>query len=197
MTAVAGDVVLKDLALKETALNEINLPVKVIWGQLGKLVLKIPWKNLYGSPVLFDIEDLFVLVAPESDIQYDADKEKKWALAAKQDELRRVEEAKKRAADKGQSILILKSVLIIFLVSDLIKADDTFVEKLITQIIKNVQVRVERIHVRYEDRSTRQGVFSVGATMNKLAVETTDKDGNPCFAQDFAKIIYKVFWFIY
>lgn len=95
-------------------MNEINLPVKVIWGQLGKLVLKIPWKNLYGSPVLFDIEDLFVLVAPESDIQYDAEKEKKWALAAKQDELRRVEEAKKRAADKGRELLSLNKSRLLF-----------------------------------------------------------------------------------
>lgn len=28
---------------------------------------------------------------------------------------------------------------------------DTFVEKLVTQIIKNLQVKISEIHIRYED----------------------------------------------
>lgn len=28
---------------------------------------------------------------------------------------------------------------------------DTFVEKLVTQVIKNLQVKISNIHVRYED----------------------------------------------
>ena len=32
--------------------------------------------------------------------------------------------------------------------------DDTFVEKLVTQIIKNVQVTVRDIHIRYEDQAS-------------------------------------------
>lgn len=73
------------------------------------------------------------------------------------------------------------------------KANDTFVEKLTTQIIKNVQVSVQRIHLRYEDKTTRggQGAFSVGATMNQLSMQTTDENGTPCLSST-AQFIYKV-----
>jgi len=82
----------------------------------------------------------------------------------------------------------------------LAKTDDSFVEKLVAQIIKNVQVRVERIHIRYEDQSTRQRLpgappplpFCVGITLNKLSVHTTDELGNPCFAAENVKFIHKV-----
>jgi len=74
----------------------------VTWGQLGKLVLKIPWKSLYSSPVIVNIEDLFLLAAPESEIVYVPEREEKWAQEAKQAELRRIEDAKKRALEKGR-----------------------------------------------------------------------------------------------
>lgn len=41
----------------------------------------------------------------------------------------------------------------VFLYSENPKAEkqDTFVEKLVTQVIKNLQVKISNIHVRYED----------------------------------------------
>lgn len=32
-----------------------------------------------------------------------------------------------------------------------LEKQDTFVEKLVTQVIKNLQVKISNIHVRYED----------------------------------------------
>lgn len=69
--------------------------------QIGKLVLKIPWKNLYGSSVEATIEDLYLLVVPNNEVKYDAEKEEKLAFEAKQAEIARVELAKKKAAEKG------------------------------------------------------------------------------------------------
>lgn len=64
-------------------------------------MLKIPWKNLYGASVEATIERLFLIVNPNAEIKYDPEKEDKMALAAKQAELARVEEAKKKEAEKG------------------------------------------------------------------------------------------------
>lgn len=33
---------------------------------------------------------------------------------------------------------------------------DTFVEKLVTQVIKNLQVKISNIHIRYEDSVSTQ-----------------------------------------
>ena len=46
--------------------DELDLPVKIKSGHLGKLTLKIPWKNLYSSPVVATLEGLYILVTPNS-----------------------------------------------------------------------------------------------------------------------------------
>lgn len=49
------------------------------------------------------VERLFLIVNPTAEIKYDQVKEDKYALASKQAELARVEEAKKKAADQGKT----------------------------------------------------------------------------------------------
>nr|CAD7433011.1 unnamed protein product [Timema monikensis] len=73
------------------------------------------------------------------------------------------------------------------------KADDTFVEKLATQIIKNVQVKIKDIHIRYEDKvSSEKHPFSMGVTLHNLTVQTTDEKWLPCVIQEAVTMIHKV-----
>ncbi|XP_064596381.1 intermembrane lipid transfer protein Vps13-like [Liolophura sinensis] len=60
-----GDVVLKNLDLKESALDELDLPVKIRAGHIANLTLKIPWKNLYTEPVVASIDGLYALGYPQ------------------------------------------------------------------------------------------------------------------------------------
>ncbi|CAH2233181.1 jg13113 [Pararge aegeria aegeria] len=170
-----GDVVLENLILKQNALEELNIPVQTVYGHLGKLVLKIPWKNLYGASVEATIERLFLIVNPTAEVKYDPEKEEKMALAAKQAELARVEEAKKKEAEKDD------------------KLDETFVEKLVTQIIKNVQLKISDIHVRYEDSITNpKAPFSFGVTLHNLSVHTTDENWKQTVIQEAVTKIFKI-----
>ncbi|XP_045765599.1 vacuolar protein sorting-associated protein 13 isoform X2 [Maniola jurtina] len=170
-----GDVVLENLILKQNALEELNIPVQTVYGHLGKLVLKIPWKNLYGASVEATIERLFLIVNPTAEVKYDPEKEEKMALAAKQAELARVEEAKKKEAEKDD------------------KLDETFVEKLVTQIIKNVQLKISDIHVRYEDSITNpKAPFSFGITLHNLSVHTTDENWKQTVIQEAVTKIFKI-----
>jgi vacuolar protein sorting-associated protein 13A/C len=67
------------------------------------------------------------------------------------------------------------------------------VEKLATQIIKNVQVKITDIHIRYEDKVTKvDQPFCLGITLHNLSVHTTDENWKPCVVQDAATMIYKV-----
>ncbi|XP_022825403.1 vacuolar protein sorting-associated protein 13 isoform X2 [Spodoptera litura] len=171
-----GDVVLENLILKQNALEELNIPVQTVYGHLGKLVLKIPWKNLYGASVEATVERLFLIVNPTAEVKYDREKEEKIELAAKQAELARVEEAKKREAQKDQ-----------------IKLDETFVEKLATQIIKNVQLKIKDIHIRYEDGITNpKAPFSFGITLHNLSVQTTDENWQKALITDAVTKIFKI-----
>ncbi|KAH3865935.1 hypothetical protein DPMN_028982 [Dreissena polymorpha] len=97
--------------------------------------------------------DLLHLYFPAG-IKYNAEKEKKEAQENKQKKLQALEEVKKLEAEKG----IPKE-----------KKKDSFAEKFATQVIKNLQVEVRNIHVRYEDKYTNPlQPFSIGVTLKEL-----------------------------
>uniref|UniRef100_A0A663E1R8 Vacuolar protein sorting 13 homolog C n=1 Tax=Aquila chrysaetos chrysaetos TaxID=223781 RepID=A0A663E1R8_AQUCH len=116
--------------------SELDVPFRIRVGQIDKLTLKIPWKNLYGEAVVATLEGLYLLIVPGASIKYDAEKEEKYLQDNKQKELARIEEALQKAAEKDKPKEEKK---------------DTFLEKLATQVIKNVQVKITGIHVKYED----------------------------------------------
>eukprot|EP00961_Rhodomonas_salina_P227340 3073732-Rhodomonas_salina.2 len=47
----AGEVELNNVRLKQSALDEFNLPVAVKSGQMANIHFKIPWNSLGSSPV--------------------------------------------------------------------------------------------------------------------------------------------------
>lgn len=173
-----GNVVLENLRIKENALSDFDVPFKIKAGQIDKLTLKIPWKNLYSEAVVATLDGLHLLAVPEGSIQYDAEKEEKQLQENKQKELQRIEEALEKAARKGKEKEEKK---------------DTFGEKLATQIIKNLQIKITSIHIRYEDAITdASSPISVGVTLAELSLQTADESWTPCILSDNAKIIYKL-----
>uniref|UniRef100_A0A674HII9 Vacuolar protein sorting 13 homolog A n=1 Tax=Taeniopygia guttata TaxID=59729 RepID=A0A674HII9_TAEGU len=140
-----GAVALKNLEIKENAL-------------VSQLNLQIPWQNLYTQPVEAVLDGVYLLIVPTASIKYDAEKEARQLLEARQRELQRIEEAKQKIADK-----------------DKVKEEkqDTFVEKLVTQVIKNLQLKISNIHIRYEDDITnRDNPLSFGISLQNLNTNT-------------------------
>lgn len=64
-------------------------------------MLKIPWKNLYTQPVIADIEDLFVVLVPNTTFEYNAEKEKVAQRSLKRSAVKALEDARQRELDKG------------------------------------------------------------------------------------------------
>ncbi|XP_051002167.1 intermembrane lipid transfer protein VPS13A [Acomys russatus] len=173
-----GAVVLKNLQIKENALHELDVPFKVKVGHIGSLKLKIPWKNLYTQPVEAVLEEIYLLIVPSSRIKYDPIKEEKQLMEAKQQELKRIEETKQKVVDQENPPE---------------EKQDTFAEKLITQIIKNLQVKISNIHVRYEDDVTNQDKpLSIGISLQNLSMQTTDQDWVPCLHDETEKLVRKL-----
>lgn len=177
-SVVVGDVVLKNLKLKQDALKELDLPVQTIYGRLGTLVLKIPWKNLYSMPVVVSIEDLFLLVAPNAAVSYNAAKQEAADLAAKRAELQKLDELREHELKKTKDLSPT--------------ADKSFTEKLVTQIINNVQIKIRNVHIRYEDRSTSAVPFAFGVTLGSLEVHTTDADWRETFLSEALSRVFKL-----
>uniref|UniRef100_K7FJM8 Vacuolar protein sorting 13 homolog C n=1 Tax=Pelodiscus sinensis TaxID=13735 RepID=K7FJM8_PELSI len=219
-----GNVALDNLRIKENALSELDVPFRVKVGQIDKLTLKIPWKNLYGEAVVATLEGLYLLIVPGTSIKYDAEKEEKYLQDNKQKELSRIEEALQKAAEKDQGT---HSGNTIYGLENLVCKDnkpegrkrkkhkkhfkkpfkshghskdklkeekkDTFLEKLATQVIKNVQVKITGIHLKYEDDITDPlQPLSLGVTLGELSLLTANENWTPSILNEAAKIIYKL-----
>uniref|UniRef100_A0A8C0C6D7 Vacuolar protein sorting 13 homolog C n=1 Tax=Balaenoptera musculus TaxID=9771 RepID=A0A8C0C6D7_BALMU len=216
-----GNVALDNLQIKENALSELDVPFKVRAGQIDKLTLKIPWKNLYGEAVVASLEGLYLLVVPGASIKYDAEKEEKSLQDIKQKELSRIEEALQKAAEKGAHSGEFIYGLENFVYKDIKPGrkrkkhkkhfkkpfkgldrskdkpkeakKDTLLEKLATQVIKNVQVKITDIHIKYEDDVTDpKRPLSFGVTLGELSLLTANEHWTPCILNEAEKIIYKL-----
>ncbi|KAK3565709.1 hypothetical protein QTP86_014177 [Hemibagrus guttatus] len=173
-----GDAILRNLEIKENALSQLDIPFKVKAGHIGRLELKIPWKNLYTQSVEATLDEVYLLIVPTASIKYDAEKEEKQLQEARQRELQRIEETKLKAAEQENP-----------------KAEkqDTFVEKLVTQVIKNLQVKISNIHVRYEDSVTNpNSPLSFGVSLQNLSLQTADANWKPCLLDETAKLFFKL-----
>ena len=51
-----GDVVLRGLSLKTSALEALQLPVRVLAGSLGEVRVQVPWRKLRSEPIVISIE---------------------------------------------------------------------------------------------------------------------------------------------
>ncbi|XP_053725885.1 vacuolar protein sorting-associated protein 13A isoform X1 [Synchiropus splendidus] len=173
-----GDAVLKNLEIKENALSQLDIPFKVRAGHIGRLELKIPWKNLYTQSVEATLDGVYLLIVPTASIKYDAVKEERQLQEARQRELQRIEDTKLKAYEQENPKL---------------EKQDTFVEKLVTQVIKNLQVKISNIHVRYEDDITNPNCpLSFGASLKNLSLQTSDKNWNPSLLDENAKLFFKL-----
>ncbi|XP_033946667.1 intermembrane lipid transfer protein VPS13A [Pseudochaenichthys georgianus] len=173
-----GDAVLRNLEIKENALSQLDIPFKVRAGHIGRLELKIPWKNLYTQSVEATLDGVYLLIVPTASIKYDADKEEKQLQEARQRELQRIEETKQKAAEQENPD---------------VEKQDTFVEKLVTQVIKNLQVKISNIHVRYEDDVTNPNCpLSFGVSLKNLSLQTCDEKWNPRLLDENSRLFFKL-----
>ncbi|XP_029916803.1 intermembrane lipid transfer protein VPS13A isoform X3 [Myripristis murdjan] len=173
-----GDAILTNLEIKENALSQLDIPFKVRAGHIGRLELKIPWKNLYTQSVEAALDGVYLLIVPTASIKYDAEKEEKQLQEARQRELQRIEETKQKAAEQDNPKL---------------EKQDTFMEKLVTQVIKNLQIKISNIHVRYEDDVTNPNCpLSFGVSLQNLSLQTCDENWKPCLLDEKAKLFFKL-----
>ncbi|CAG5923536.1 unnamed protein product [Menidia menidia] len=173
-----GDAILTNLEIKENALSQLDIPFKVRAGHIGRLELKIPWKNLYNQSVEATLDGVYLLIVPTASIKYDAEKEEKQLQEARQRELQRIEETKLKAAEQENPKL---------------EKQDTFVEKLVTQVIKNLQVKISNIHIRYEDDVTNPSCpLSFGVSLKNLSLQTADENWHPSILNENSRLFFKL-----
>ncbi|CAH1186159.1 unnamed protein product [Phyllotreta striolata] len=152
----SGQVQLTDLKLKPEALYELNLPIEVRAGTIGKIWLKIPWAALYNQPITINIEDIHVVAVPiVRNSKYDPERNKKLVRAAK----------KKILAD-------LKD-------GDILGGPASFSERLISNVLSFFQLNITNVHIRYEDDRSLTGPIAAGLCVGSITAESTNSKWRP------------------
>lgn len=135
-------------------MKDLNLPIQVKAGFLGQLVLKVPWKNITSRPTLVVIEDVYLVAVPNREIVYDEKKERERQKEAKQQQLELLE-SQQEAYEKDE------------------KSQAGFVAKMVSSIIAQLQVQINRIHIRFEDKSSDPlHPFACGVVLRQLQVHS-------------------------
>ncbi|CAF4487943.1 unnamed protein product [Rotaria socialis] len=167
------NVTLENLRLKPEALADLNLPVAVAAGCVEKLVLTIPWMNLHSNPTKIHINGLYILVVPKNESDQDLTEHhanKMRRVLQKVQNLRRIMLENKKLDEKEM----------------------TFFERKRLQIMQNIELIVENLHISYETNSTTKlgHPFSFGITIHSIKLNTDNDRKTRNKNKDKTSIIY-------
>ncbi|CAG8543869.1 1688_t:CDS:10, partial [Acaulospora colombiana] len=166
-----------NLQLKKEALDKFNLPIDVLEGYLGELSLNIPWTDLKNKPVKVLINNVYLLAVPRAESEYDAEEEEERAQQLKQEKLANAE-------------LLQTSTP---LTEEDNQKNQSFINQLVTKIVDNLQISINNIHIRYEDKLSDPGhPFSVGFTLSEFSAVSTDENWVPTFIEGETSSINKL-----
>ena len=141
--------------------------MKLLFGKIKKLQIKVPWTKISSAPVELVLESLMIVVAPIAQNQWKA--KSVWSY-----------EYKKKMLDEITSLMAAK--LKLSLASKADSKDDSMGKRFLIKVIDNVQVTIKNIHIRYEDTgSLRTTPYSLGITLQEIAVNTTNTQWNKTF----------------
>jgi vacuolar protein sorting-associated protein 13A/C len=130
-----GNVELTNMHLKPEALNALKLPIKVKAGFLGSVKLKVPWSRLGQEPVIVELDRIFVLAEPSTNVQGSgADSVQEGKIQCVQEEEERLLSHKDKDKQKPTE-----------------KSDSSWLGSLIATVIGNLKLSITNIHIRYED----------------------------------------------
>ena len=188
VSVLRGDVTLTNLSLKPGALDGLALPVTVRAGLLGRLSLRIPWANLRGSPVVVEVDRLYILAGPaDADANAASAPATPSAAAAADAALTRklVDDAE---LDWVQAVAAGVRSAGADLAASAADADDRgggLLRGLADVIVGNLQLSITNVHIRYEDEAGGGAPgappLAAGVTLARLDARTVDADGAPAF----------------
>ncbi len=166
-----GHVCLEQLELRESAFDFLNEPVTLIKGYIGQVELKVSggsWTNIMSKPVEVWFDRIHLLLSPKFD--WDEDDREEREQQIKQALLRRAELfAMHRASQKSSSGGSATG-------APDHSGGDSFIERLMTKLVDNVEFHVRNVHIRYEDHlSNPLQPFALGLTFNKLHLKSTNE----------------------
>lgn len=153
-----GHLLLQNLAVKPSALQKLQLPVLVKAGLIGKVELRIPWSKLGSEPTKLRLDNLLLLVGPQSEAEWDQEAESKREAARKEAVLQAHE--KKRLGSVEQERATQKS--------------SSFAARLSARVLDRLQVDITNVVIRYVDSSHGPCTYSMTLAVQSIALRSAE-----------------------
>ena len=164
---LSGSLSLKDIKIKSKKINEMKLPFKLLFGNIGELNMKIPWTNNFTTPTIIDISNIQITVKliSRSDwefLDFHSFEAKLSYLNSffekKINELTEAMENKEKEKNNNNNYL----------------------DKIKIKILDNLHVNFKKIHLRIEDLND-YSKYSLGFTLDELLVINTNSNWEESF----------------
>ncbi|KAG7379741.1 Vacuolar protein sorting-associated protein 13A [Phytophthora pseudosyringae] len=161
----SGYVVLTELEVKPEVVAELPA-VKLVRGLVGSIELKIPWNRLQSDSVVATVDDVYLLLRTEEDIDAVMRQMDEFTLKKKLlEELYAQAKRQEQTADGA----------------DAASGEDGFAARLVNKIIDNLELHIRRIHIRVEDHSAGDHPFALGLTIESVHVQSTNSNWQPSY----------------
>lgn len=132
---------------------ELNLPIEVTAGTIGKIWLQIPWTNLWKQSVVVNVEDVHIVCAPVVTFKpFDEEKNRRLIRAFKKCALAELQND-----------------------CEVIGGPKSFSEHLVANMINNLEFSISNVHIRYEDCVSTKTCVSAGVCIGSITAESTNR----------------------
>ncbi|XP_011209287.2 intermembrane lipid transfer protein Vps13D isoform X2 [Bactrocera dorsalis] len=164
---LSGEVELENVPIRKDALRSFGIPVQVHSGNIGKIKLQIPVRQFRTAPWCIIIERIYGVFGPKDLDDWDDEKEKNAEYEFKVAELD-AKEAKWRVENGYQIDSYYSNSYTSWL---------NYGTTLATNILENLELKINDVHIRYEDAITVKGIyFAAGIKINSLTVQSCDSN---------------------
>lgn len=167
LSVLKGKVELKDIKLKSNVLELLGLPFQLEMGIVGRLFVDVPWTSLSSKPLIINVEDVIALISPKPPQNWSEDKEKSNYIVSRA-----------KSLDQFETLHIPELE---------IKTESGYFQRLVENIVDNVQIHIKNVYLRYEDQTTSKIPFAIGIKLFEASAETCNSNWNPQFIKGESK----------
>ncbi|XP_073839094.1 vacuolar protein sorting 13D isoform X2 [Musca autumnalis] len=191
---MSGEVELENVPIRRDALRSFGIPVEALSGSIGRIKLQIPVRQFRTSPWSIVIERVYGVFVPKDISEWDNEKEKDAEYAYKI----RVLDAKEAnwRVDHGCNTESYYSLSY----SNWIN----YGTSLVTNILENLELKINDVHLRYEDSITIPHFHhAAGIRINSISAQSCDSNWlpgakNPAIQKVLFKILelkdFQLYW---
>jgi hypothetical protein len=169
----SGNLELRNLTLKADVFDSLNLPIRLVYGVIKSINIKIPWANLGKNPVVVNISNVLLhLEFCDENLRYSAHELEEITQKLKQSIL---EQAQRRAFSQACGNLKLSSAAYRLETTkhqSFSAFIQTYFQRVITKLLFNVEAVINNIHVRYTDKMCASKLVAAGVTIQSLSLVT-------------------------